>query len=204
MNSLHGLASQFLDISWGEVYQFKALCFDLSTAPQDFIRVSAMVSEWTHQQGIWLLCYRDNWLVIVEWILFLLQTESNSVGTWGTVISWEKSDPEPSSKVQYLGGAARHYPREFLLDSPWIVRFCDLVDKFLLLPSMPAKMWQQLLGHMGSLEWFAPGGRVRMHPLQWQLKAHWSAASRHSSDVSSPVLEVHHLVTSEPTLCFSS
>ena len=47
--------------------------------------------------------------------------------------------------------------RVFPTDS-WIVRFCDLVDKFLLLPALALKMWQQLLGHMASLEWFVPGG----------------------------------------------
>ena len=37
-------------------------------------------------------------------------------------------------------------------------------------------MWQQVVGHMASLEEFIPRGKVRMHLLQWQLKAHWSAS----------------------------
>ena len=35
-------------------------------------------------------------------------------------------------------------------------------------------MWQQLLGHVASLERFLPRGHTRMHPLQWQFKDHWS------------------------------
>ena len=58
-----------------------------------------------------------------------------------------------------------------------IIRFWDLTDQFLLLPSLPAKIWKQVLGHMVSLEWFVPWSCSRMHPLQSQLKACWSPAA---------------------------
>ena len=38
--------------SEGTVYQFKVLCFGLSTAPQVFTRVFAAVSAWAHSRGI--------------------------------------------------------------------------------------------------------------------------------------------------------
>ena len=66
------------------------------------------------------------------------------------------------------------WERVFPADSQ-IVRFWDLTDNFLLL-SPPTKMWQQLLGYMASLECFVPRGCSRVHPLQWQLKSHWSLA----------------------------
>ena len=50
--------------SKGTVYQFRALCFRLSTAPQVFTRVFAAVSAWTHSHGIRLLRYLDDWLVL--------------------------------------------------------------------------------------------------------------------------------------------
>ena len=37
------------------VYQFRAVCFGLSTAPQFFTRVFAAVSAWPHSHGIRLL-----------------------------------------------------------------------------------------------------------------------------------------------------
>ena len=46
----------------GQVYQFRALSFGLSSAPQVFIRVF-LVSEWAHRRGTHLLQYLDNWLV---------------------------------------------------------------------------------------------------------------------------------------------
>ena len=48
----------------GVVYQFKALCFGLSTAPQVFTRVFAAVSVWAHSHGIRLLKYLADWLVL--------------------------------------------------------------------------------------------------------------------------------------------
>ena len=55
--------------SEGTVYQFRALCFGLSTAPQVFTRVFAVVSTWAHTHGIRLLRYLDDWLVLSssEW-----------------------------------------------------------------------------------------------------------------------------------------
>ena len=46
--------------SEGTVYQFRALCFGLSTAPQVFTRVFAAVSAWAHSHGIRLLRYLND------------------------------------------------------------------------------------------------------------------------------------------------
>ena len=50
-------------VSKGHVYQFKALCFGLSTAPQVFTRVMAPVSAILHSMGICMRRYLDDWLV---------------------------------------------------------------------------------------------------------------------------------------------
>ena len=52
--------------SEGTVYQFRALCFGLSTAPQAFTRIFAAVSAWAHTHGIRLLRYLDDWLVLAS------------------------------------------------------------------------------------------------------------------------------------------
>ena len=57
---IHGSSRKLLRfMSEGTVYQFKALCFGLSTAPQVFTRVFAAVSAWAHARGIRLLRYLD-------------------------------------------------------------------------------------------------------------------------------------------------
>ena len=53
-------------LSEGTVYQFKALCFGLATAPQVFTKVFAAVSAWAHSHGIRLLWYLDDWLVLAS------------------------------------------------------------------------------------------------------------------------------------------
>ena len=57
--SRHFLCFVFRD----KVYQFKALCFGLSTAPQVFTRVMAPVSAILHSMGIRMRRYLDDWLV---------------------------------------------------------------------------------------------------------------------------------------------
>ena len=62
---IHGSSRKLLRfMSEGTVYQFKALCFSLSTAPQVFTRVFAAVLAWAHARGIRLLRYLDDWLVL--------------------------------------------------------------------------------------------------------------------------------------------
>ena len=84
----------------GTVYQFKALCFGLSTAPPVFTRVFAAVSAWAHARGIRLLRYLDDWLVLSssekkakESIRELLSL----CRTLGIVINEKKSDLVPSA-----------------------------------------------------------------------------------------------------------
>ena len=50
-------------VAQGRVYQFTALCFGLSTAPQVFSRVMAPVSAILHSWGIRMHRYLDDWLV---------------------------------------------------------------------------------------------------------------------------------------------
>ena len=49
-------------VAFGKVYQFKVLCFGLSTAPQVFTQVMAPVSAFLHRPGIRLRRYLDDWL----------------------------------------------------------------------------------------------------------------------------------------------
>ena len=62
---VHPSSRKFLRfVSQGTVYQFRVLCFGLSTAPQVFTREFAAVSAWAHSRGIRLLRYLDDWLVL--------------------------------------------------------------------------------------------------------------------------------------------
>ena len=62
----HGIQVGALGGGGGGVYQFKALCFRLSTTPQVFTQVFAAVSAWAHSHRICLLRYLDDWLVLAS------------------------------------------------------------------------------------------------------------------------------------------
>ena len=61
---VHPTSRHFLRFIFRDtVYQFQALCFGLSTAPQVFTRVMAPVSAILHSLGIRMRRYLDEWLV---------------------------------------------------------------------------------------------------------------------------------------------
>ena len=89
-----------------QVYQFKALCFGLSTAPQVFTRVMAPVSAILHSMGIRMRRYLDDWLVQSssrESLLRDLQTVLQLCHELGIIVNPQISTLVPSQVVQYLG-----------------------------------------------------------------------------------------------------
>ena len=178
---IHGSSRKLLRfMSEGTVYQFKALCFGLSTAPQVFTRVFAAVSAWAHSRGIRLLRYLDDWLVLSssekkakESIRELLSL----CRTLGIVINEKKSDLVPSQSVKYLGmtidtGAGKVFPSLARVE-----KFLTVAERFCSMQSPPAQLWQVILGLLASLERLVPHGRLQMRSLQWHLKMHWSPES---------------------------
>ena len=90
----------------GQVYQFKALCFGLSTATQVFIRVMARVSAILHSLAIRMRRYLDDWLIQSssrESLLHDIQVVLDLRRELGIVVNPEKSNLIPSQVVQYLG-----------------------------------------------------------------------------------------------------
>ena len=178
---IHGSSRKLLRfMSEGTVYQFKALCFGLSTAPQVFTGVFAAVSAWAHARGIRLLCYLDDWLVLSssekkakESIRELLSL----CRTLGIVINEKKSNLVPSLSAKYLGmtidtGAGKVFPSLARVE-----KFLTVAERFCTMQSPPAQLWQVVLGHLASLERLVPHGRLRMLSLQWHLKSQWSPES---------------------------
>ena len=167
-------------MSEGTVYQFKALCFGLSTAPQVFTRVFAAVSAWAHSRGIRLLRYLDDWLVLSSSEKKAKQSIRELLSlchTLGIVINEKKSDLVPSQSAKYLGmtidtGAGKVFPSLARVE-----KFLAVAERFYSMQSPPAQLWQVILGHLASLERLVPHGRLRMRSLQWHLKTQWSPES---------------------------
>ena len=90
----------------GEVYQFKVLCFGLSTAPQVFTRVMAPVSAILHRMGVRLCRYLDDWLLQAssrEQVLLALRPVLQLCRRLGIVVNWDRSQVIPTQQMVYLG-----------------------------------------------------------------------------------------------------
>ena len=148
---IHGSSRKLLRfMSEGTVYQFKVLCFGLSTAPQVFTRVFAAVSAWAHARGIRLLRYLDDWLVLSssekkakESIRELLSL----CRTLGIVINEKKSDLVPSQSAKYLSmtidtGAGKVFPSLARVE-----KFLAVAERFLFNAISPSSA---LAGDLGS------------------------------------------------------
>ena len=178
---IHGSSRKLLRfMSEGTVYQFKALCFGLSTAPHVFTRVFAAVSAWAHSRGIRLLRYLDDWLVLSSSEKKAKQSVRELLSVCHTleiVINEKKSDLVPSQAAKYLGmtidtGAGKVFPSLARVE-----KFLSVAERFCSMQSPPAQLWQVILGHLASLERLVPHGRLRMRSLQWHLKTQWSPES---------------------------
>ena len=106
-NPIHLESRKFLRFMvLGNVYQFKVLCFGLSTAPQVFTRVMAPVLRILHSLGVRLRRYLDDWLIQAsswEQVILALRTVLRLCNRLGIVVNWEKSQLVPTQRICYLG-----------------------------------------------------------------------------------------------------
>ena len=173
------------------MYQFKVLCFGLSTAPQIFTRVMAPVSAILHRMGVRLRRYLDDWLLQAssrEQVLLALRTVLQLCRHLGIVVNWEKSQLVPTQQMIYLG---------VLLDSisfrasPALKRVEKLLpigDVFLSCVKQPVSSWLELLGVLSSMIQLVPGGRLRMRSLQLALRRQWDQVDQARLVEWSPVI----------------
>ena len=156
-------------VSKGHVFQFTALCFGLSTAPQVFSRVMAPVSAILHAMGIRMSKYLDDWLVQSssrESLLRDLQTVLRLCHELGVVINREKSHLVPSQVMQYLGVVINTQSFVASPSPDRISRLLSTAGEFRSSASPPARLWLSLLGMLSSLAHLVPGGRLLMRSLQ--------------------------------------
>ena len=137
------------------VYQFKALCFGLSTAPQVFTRVMAPVSAMLHSMGIRMRRYLDDWLV-----------QSASRESLLRVL-------HPSQVVQFLGVVIDSTSFGASPSEEHISWLQSTAAEFQSCASPPASLWLSLLGVLSSLAHLVPGGRLSILSLQLCLHRSW-------------------------------
>ena len=195
---VHPASRHFLRFVFrGQVYQFKALCFGLSTAPQVFTRVMAPVSAILHSLGIRMRRYLDDWLVQSssrESLLRDLQTVLDLCHELGIVINPLKSNLVPSQVVQYLGVVIDSTSFRASPSVERVTRLQSTAVAFQSCASPPASLWLSLLGVLSSLAHLVPGGRLRMRSLQLCLHRSWNR-----QDMEAPVFAISSVVAPSPS-----
>ena len=157
----------FLSQRHGTSWQFTVLPFGLSTSPRVFTKI--LIDDWLLNPGTHQEAHEQTF-----WLKSLCQK-------LGLVINLEKSDLIPSQVSTYLGieldtsvGLARPSHKR-------LTNWLSVVEGFTAQQSPPAVQWLQVLGHLVSLEKLVPYGRIRIRPIQWQLRLQWSQSREKSS-----------------------
>ena len=154
----------------GKTYQFRVLCFGLTTAPQVFTRIMAPVSAILHRRGVRMLRYLDDWLILASTEIACIQSRDRLLSVCKELciqVNFKKSS------LVYLGMEIQSLP---FIARPTPARANNLVrliEEFLSTPSPPAFLWRRLLGHLSSLILLVCGGMIRMRLLQLCLKDQW-------------------------------
>ena len=174
---IHETSRKYLRFMFnGQIFQFKALCFGLSSAPQVFTRVMAPLAKFVHLVGMRIILYLDDWLVLARTLREMRDTKAfvlNLVTELGILINWEKSQLQPRQSATYLGMEIDTVRFWASPAQKRITSTLSTVQEFLSSRELPAKSWMKLLGHMSSLEKFVTGARLRMRPLQYYLNQSW-------------------------------
>ena len=169
---VHPTSRRFLRFCVGEaVFQFRSLCFGLSTVPQVFTCVMAPISSIMHRYGFRILCYLENWLVLGssfqeivrarDFLLWLCQE-------LGICINLVKSSLTPSQTIDYMGLRLQMCPLRVFPTLKRVLKLSSLVHD-LSCTLQPITMWRKLLGMMSSMSTRVPGSRLRMRFLQLRL-----------------------------------
>ena len=168
----------------GTSWQFTVLPFGLSTSPRVFTKILKPVPAYAHLHRVKLHMYLDDWLLNPG-----TRQEAHEQTSWlrslcqklGLVINLEKSDLIPSQVSTYLGieldtsvGLARPSLKR-------LTNWLSVAEGFTAQQSPPAVQWLQVLGHLVSLEKLVPYGRIRIRPIQWQLRLQWNQSKERSS-----------------------
>ena len=162
-------------VDW-KPFQFRVLCFGLTTAPQVFTRIMAPVSAILHRHGVRMLRYLDDWLILASSKIPCLQSRDRLLAVCtelGIQVNLTKSSLVPSQSIVYLGMEIQSLP---FIARPTPARannLIRLIEEFLSTPSPPACLWRRLLGHLSSLILLVSGGMIRMRLLQLCLKGQW-------------------------------
>ena len=156
------LGFKYLD----KTYVYKVLPFGLKDSPWVFSWTVATVIAHLRLQGIRIFYNLDDWLIVAESQSLLQSHLQVTLQVLGFIVNLQKSMLTPQRMPIYLG-ASLDIPR--LIARPMerrVVALQSLIQELIASPSVPALLWQRVLGHLASFVDLVPNCRLLMRPLQ--------------------------------------
>ncbi len=156
----------------GQIYQYRALPFGLSTSPRVFTKMLEPVAVFLHSRGIHIHRYLDDLLIrsqsrdqCLEWTLFTLAL----LFRLGLGVNLEKSDLTPAQVFKYIGIL---FLTALGLMTPPEDRLLNIqtLGELLLSKECPASQWLSFIGLLGSAEKQVPFGRLNIRPIHFCLR----------------------------------
>ena len=104
---IHQESQKFLRFIWqNKAYQFKAMPFGLNVAPRVFTKLLKPVVAWLRGQGIRLIIYLDDILIMASSVELVKQHKQITIRlleSLGFLINYDKSMLITTQKIQFLG-----------------------------------------------------------------------------------------------------
>ena len=160
----------------GQILQFQALPFGLSTAPTEFTIVVKDVKLMAQAKGIRLHQYLDDWLIrsqTKESCSYQTQALLTLCQELGWVVNLHKSELDPKQVFDFVG-YRYDLNRGVVLPTPqrWQI-LNDKIHFLLESRSCSVRQFMSLIGLLTATEKQVPLGRLHMKPIQWHLKRNW-------------------------------
>lgn len=193
--SIHPTFRKFLRFTDGtSVFQFRALPFGLTSAPRVFTRIMLVVGAYLRSQGIRLLQYLDDWLLLSasrQELLHHLDRTVSMVTHLGLIINTRKSELIPSQTFTFVGIQFLTADNLVRVPPDRVSAILTLVRVFLGRTSVTARYFLSLLGVLNAAADLISLGRLHLRPLQFVLLAQWRPIRDPLSKVISLSPEFH-------------
>jgi len=195
---MHQSSKKYLRIEFlGQIYQFKALPFGLSTAPWLFTKIVRVVKDIVQSQGQSLFQYLDDWLGQAptrSQAALRAQQLVQLCRELGFVINFQKSELEPTQQFDFVG---IHYNLAIgicCVTTKNLEKVQKVITLLLTAHSPTAHLWLRVLGTLTSQESLLQFGKLHKRHIQWFLRERWNQAEDSLSKVVKVEPQiVHHL-----------
>ncbi len=155
----------------GQAYQYKVLPFGLSLLPRVFMKVAEAALVPLREQGVRILNYLDDWLILVQSRDQLCEHRDlvlSHLSQLGLRVNWEKSKISPVQRISFLDMELDSVSQTARLTQERAQSVLNCLNTLKDRMAAPLKQFQRLLGHMAAAAAVTPLGLLHMRPLQ-----HW-------------------------------